>query len=69
MNEVTHHIDGWEVRVTVDREPRVRWVGEATKANRREQASAGEEYDMLGQLGARTGITHEKLLQSFGVES
>lgn len=69
MNTVSHHVDGWLVSLTVIREPYLRWRAEAVKPNRHEEAEAGTQYDVLGQLGARAGIAHEKLLRSFGVES
>lgn len=69
MNTVSHHIDGWLVSLTVKREPHVRWIAEAVRPNRTESATAGTQYDVLGQLGARAGISHEKLLAAFGVEA
>lgn len=69
MNVISHHVDGWLVSLTVHREPYVRWVAVAVKLNRSEQAVAGTQYDALRMIGDRAGINHEKLLQSFGVES
>lgn len=68
MTTISRHIDGWLVSLTVYREPYLRWVATAVKANRSEQAVAGTQYDVLRQVAAKAGINHEKLSATFGIE-
>lgn len=69
MQEVTHFVDGFRVRLQRRDEP-VKYHAEAKDDvwARYEETFAGTAYDALSKLAAKTGIERDELLITFGLE-